>query len=134
MADIKLPRREFFEGAGVGEAGVARWPRAASAACSPQQSANASARTRPTRQVLTPEEDAFFSAAADTIIPADKLSALGHRSAACVTFIDRQLASAWGGGAKMYRAGPFVKGTPEQGYQLPLTPHRVLRRRHQCRQ
>ena len=34
----------------------------------------------------------------------------------------RQLASAWGGGAKSYRAGPFLKGKPEQGYQLPLTP------------
>jgi gluconate 2-dehydrogenase gamma chain len=32
------------------------------------------------------------------------------------------LASAWGGGAKMYRNGPYHKGKPEQGYQLPLTP------------
>jgi gluconate 2-dehydrogenase gamma chain len=37
-------------------------------------------------------------------------------------FIDRQLAGAWGGGAKMYRQGPFRKGTPTQGYQLPMTP------------
>lgn len=39
-----------------------------------------------------------------------------------VTFCDRQLASAWGGGARMYRHGPFRKGKPEHGYQLPLTP------------
>src|SRR5262249_59508090 len=39
-----------------------------------------------------------------------------------VTFIDRQLAGAWGGGAKMYRSGPFRKAKPEYGYQLPLTP------------
>jgi gluconate 2-dehydrogenase gamma chain len=39
-----------------------------------------------------------------------------------VTFVDRQLASAWGGGAKMYRSGPFRKGKPEHGYQLPLSP------------
>lgn len=26
----------------------------------------------------------------------------------------------------MYRAGPYVKGTPEQGYQLPLTPHQFF--------
>ena len=32
------------------------------------------------------------------------------------------LHGAWGGGAKMYRAGPFSKGKPGQGYQLPLTP------------
>jgi len=39
-----------------------------------------------------------------------------------VNFIDRQLAGAWGTGARTYRSGPFVKGTPAQGYQLPLTP------------
>jgi gluconate 2-dehydrogenase gamma chain len=55
------------------------------------------------------------------MIPADDLSPSG--SACGVTiFIDRQLAGAWGGGAKMYRSGPFKKGKPEQGYQLPLTP------------
>ena len=34
--------------------------------------------------------------------------------------IERNLADAgaWGGGAKLYRSGPFVKGTREQGYQL----------------
>jgi gluconate 2-dehydrogenase gamma chain len=36
--------------------------------------------------------------------------------------MDRQLAGAWGGGARLYRSGPFVQGKPEQGYQLPLTP------------
>ena len=36
--------------------------------------------------------------------------------------LDRQLAGAWGGGAKMYRSGPFHKGKPEHGYQLALTP------------
>ena len=55
------------------------------------------------------------------MIPADELSPSGSECG-IVTFIDRQLASAWGGGAKMYRGGPFVKGKPEQGYQLSLTP------------
>ena len=67
----------------------------------------------------------LLTAATDTIIPADNLSPSGSECG-CVTFIDRQLASAWGGGAKMYRAGPFVKGTPEQGFQLPLTPHQFF--------
>jgi gluconate 2-dehydrogenase gamma chain len=71
--------------------------------------------------VLTATEAAFVSAAVDTIIPADELSPSGT-DCGLVTFIDRQLASAWGGGAKMYRSGPFQKGKPEQGYQLPLTP------------
>jgi len=70
---------------------------------------------------LTSTEAAFFSAAADTLIPADSLSPSGTECGV-VTFIDRQLASAWGGGAKMYRNGPFRKAKPEYGYQLPLTP------------
>jgi gluconate 2-dehydrogenase gamma chain len=36
--------------------------------------------------------------------------------------MDRQLAGAWGNGARFYRGGPFLKGKPEHGYQLPLTP------------
>jgi gluconate 2-dehydrogenase gamma chain len=62
-----------------------------------------------------------FAAAVDTIIPADELSPSGSECG-IVSFIDRQLASAWGGGAKMYRGGPFMPGKPEQGYQLALTP------------
>ena len=31
-------------------------------------------------------------------------------------------AGAAGAGARMYRAGPFHQGAPEQGYQLSLTP------------
>src|SRR6516164_2161499 len=70
---------------------------------------------------LTASEAAFIVAAVDTLIPADELSPSGSDCGVAV-FIDRQLGSAWGGGARMYRAGPFVKGKPEQGYQLALTP------------
>jgi gluconate 2-dehydrogenase gamma chain len=55
------------------------------------------------------------------MIPADELSPSGTDCGVPV-FIDRQLAGAWGAGAKMYRAGPFHQGLPEQGYQLALTP------------
>jgi gluconate 2-dehydrogenase gamma chain len=70
---------------------------------------------------LNEAEHAFIVAAVDTIIPADDLSPSGSECGVA-TFIDRQLASAWGGGAKMYRSGPFLRGKPEQGYQLALTP------------
>jgi gluconate 2-dehydrogenase gamma chain len=70
---------------------------------------------------LTATEAAFFSAVADAMLPADELTPAGS-DCGVVTFIDRQLAGAWGGGAKMYRSGPFHKGKPEHGYQLPLTP------------
>ena len=42
-------------------------------------------------------------------------------------FIDRQLAGAYGSGARLYRDGPFPKGKPELGYQLPLNPREFFR-------
>jgi gluconate 2-dehydrogenase gamma chain len=85
--------------------------------------ADARGNGAPTRAfvTLTALEAAFIVAAVDTLIPADELSPSGSDCGVAI-FIDRQLGSAWGGGAKMYRAGPFVKGKPEQGYQLALTP------------
>ena len=127
MANETIPRRDFLKGAGVAGASVAA---AASgiAACTPEvkTAANATDDAAPeTWVILTPQQVAFFTAAADTIVPKDELSPSGSESGIPV-FIDRQLASAWGGGDRMYRAGPYVKGTPEQGYQLPLTPHQFF--------
>lgn len=124
MAKGPIPRREFLKvasAAGVAGAGLTPGlPGAAEAQNVPR--VPAPSQTAPEgRLILTEPEAAFLSAAADTIIPADELSPSGSECG-LVTFIDRQLASAWGGGARMYRAGPFHKGTPEQGYQLPLTP------------
>jgi len=122
-----IPRRDFLKGAGVAGASAAV-AATGLAACTPEVKTGAAGNAAAgpeTRLVLTQEEDAFLAAAVDTMIPADELSPSGS-DCGCVTFIDRQLAGAWGGGAKMYRAGPFVKGTPEQGYQLPLTPHQFF--------
>src|SRR2546422_6537135 len=113
-----LARRDCLLGAGTAvAAGLA--PAATSEAQQPP--AAASANEQQTLLTLTATEAAFFSAVADTMIPADALTPSGS-DCGVVTFIDRQLAGAWGGGAKMYRSGPFRKGKPEQGYQLPLTP------------
>jgi gluconate 2-dehydrogenase gamma chain len=71
--------------------------------------------------VLSPTEHAFVVAAVDAFIPADELTPSGSECGVA-TFIDRQLASAWGGGARLYRQGPFAPARPEYGYQLPLTP------------
>jgi len=72
-------------------------------------------------QTLTVTEADFLSAAYDTIIPADQLSPSGT-DCGLVVYIDRQLAGAWGNGARMYRNGPFLPSKAEYGYQLPLTP------------
>ena len=119
MANGTIPRRDFLAGAGVAGAGALSTSLpAATAQAAPVQAGDAAAETW---LVLTAEEAAFYSAVADTMIPADALSPSGTECGIPV-FIDRQLASAWGAGARMYRAGPFHQGVPEQGYQLPLTP------------
>ena len=74
-----------------------------------------------TYHALSATEAAFLSAVADTMIPADELSPSGT-DCGVVTYIDRQLAGAYGSGDKVYRNGPFRRGKPEQGYQLALTP------------
>ena len=112
-----VARRDFLLGAGT----------AAAASFAPaSQEAKAAPVSSPATEpdafvTLTASEAAFIVAAVDTIIPADELSPAGGECGVAA-FIDRQLGSAWGGGAKMYRSGPFLNGKPEQGYQLALTP------------
>jgi gluconate 2-dehydrogenase gamma chain len=126
MSDDNIPRRSFLKGAGAAGTAVATalsgvLPAPAEAQTPP---ANASPSAPPAAEALltlTATEAAFLSAAYDTFIPADRLSPSGT-DCGLVTFIDRQLAGAWGGGARLYRGGPFIKGTREQGYQLSLTP------------
>jgi gluconate 2-dehydrogenase gamma chain len=127
MVDDTLPRRQFLLGAGLAGAsvatGLAGAPAPAAAqtvAAAPAAPAAATTAEPETYLTLTATEVAFLSAAADTIIPADELSPSGT-DCGVVTYIDRQLAGAFGAGAKMYRMGPFRRGKPEQGYQLALT-------------
>jgi gluconate 2-dehydrogenase gamma chain len=75
---------------------------------------------------LTDDEAAFLKAAADTIIPADALSPSAS-DCGVIDFIDCELAGPYGEGARLYRDGPIVKGKPEHGYQLGLTPREFFR-------
>ncbi len=125
MADDANPirRRNFLMGAGTALAATMASPAA------PAVADNAPAAPSPGDEpllTLTPTEHAFFVAAADTLIPADALSPSGS-DCGVATFIDRQLAGAYGSGARLYRDGPFVKAKPELGYQLPLTPREFFR-------
>jgi gluconate 2-dehydrogenase gamma chain len=116
--DAPIPRRNFLLGAGTAvAAGLAPAQAEAQAATTP----SAAAVPIEGNLTLTAAEHAFLTAAVDTLIPADELSPSGS-DCGVVVFIDRQLAGAWGSGAKLYRGGPFRKGKPEQGYQLQLTP------------
>jgi gluconate 2-dehydrogenase gamma chain len=121
MTENPIERRRFLVGAGTAVAAGLAVDRPTPAEAQDKPAAAAPAPAPEPPLVLTATEADFIAAAVDTIIPADELSPSGSECG-IVTFIDRQLASAWGGGAKTYRGGPFVKGKPEQGNQLSLTP------------
>jgi gluconate 2-dehydrogenase gamma chain len=127
MAEDSIPRRSFLKGAGAAGAAAATvlggHPEPAQAQTPSQTPTPAAAAPAAgeAHLTLTATEAAFLSAAYDTFIPADKMSPSGT-DCGLVTYIDRQLAGAWGNGARFYRNGPFLQGKPEHGYQLPLTP------------
>lgn len=75
---------------------------------------------------FTPEEADFMEAAVQRLIPPDGLGP-SAMEAGVVNFIDAQLAGAWGAGERLYRPGPWLKGLPTQGYQLPFTPAQLFR-------
>jgi gluconate 2-dehydrogenase gamma chain len=131
--DPKIGRREFLTAAGAAAAVLAPAQLAEAQQAqpvTPSATAPVAAPAAPPADepllTLTATEHAFFAAAADTIIPADNLSPSGS-DCGVANFIDRQLAGAYGTGARLYRQGPFPKGKPEQGYQLSLNPREFFR-------
>ncbi len=80
----------------------------------------------PVYEFLNGDEAAFIEAAVDTLIPADEVGP-GALELGVAVFIDRQMNSGYGRGDRMYLQGPFIEGTPEQGYQLRMTPSELLR-------
>ena len=91
-----------------------------------QQASNQLHPTRDGYTFLNAPEAAFIEAFVDVIVPADELTPSGT-ALGLATFIDRQLAGAWGKGDRLYRQGPWKEGSPGQGYQLPLTPAEFFR-------
>jgi gluconate 2-dehydrogenase gamma chain len=129
MSDDAIARRKFLLVAGTAaatsfgaEAQVVSPP--APTAAPVQVSVRDAAPEPPL--TLNPTEVAFITALVDTFIPADNLTPSGSDCGVAV-FIDRQLAGAYGNGARLYRDGPFPKGKPELGYQLALNPREFFR-------
>ena len=75
---------------------------------------------------LTQPEVRFLDAALARLIPADELGP-GAKEADVTYFIDQQLVSSWGNHGRNYRMGPWREGTPQQGFQSPLTPQEIYR-------
>jgi gluconate 2-dehydrogenase gamma chain len=124
MSQPRVGRREFLTGAGVvGAASIQALAPAAQAQPAPQHQQQPEAEGY---AYLRPSEAAFIEALVDHMIPKDELTGSGTELGINI-YIDRALAGAWGKGAKLYRDGPWAKGTPNQGYQLPLTPAELYR-------
>ncbi|MFL6577536.1 MAG: gluconate 2-dehydrogenase subunit 3 family protein [Povalibacter sp.] len=80
----------------------------------------------PTYEFFNGDEAAFIETAVDTLIPADDVGP-GALELGVAIFIDRQMNSGYGRGDRLYLQGPFMEGTPEQGYQLRMTPSELIR-------
>ena len=111
-----IARRSFLKGAGVAGTAVATALSGAlpapAQAQTPPPAKDASPQQPPAPEpllTLTATEAAFLSAAYDTFIPADRLSPSGT-DCGLVTYIDRQLAGAWGGGAQALSQRPLHQG------------------------
>lgn len=73
-------------------------------------------------------EGQFIQAAVDRLIP-DEPEWAGAARAGVLYYIDRQLAGAYGSGAKLYLDGPWAEEAPtQQSYQLRYTPAELYRR------
>ena len=118
-------RRSFLKGAGatLALAGTAGTPatglaQAVSAAAPAVAPGSAG---QPGYQSLGLEESAATEALVEHMWPADQFGASGIELG-IATYIDRQLAGAFGRGDRLYAQGPFRKGKAQHGYQLPLAP------------
>ncbi|HWG03511.1 MAG TPA: gluconate 2-dehydrogenase subunit 3 family protein [Beijerinckiaceae bacterium] len=133
--ETSVDRRGFMKIVGVTGAAAGALPLGAAAA-EAQTAGNAQAPLAPspagqpdpqTWLFFNSNESAFIVAAADTLIPSDSVGP-GAVEAGVPTYIDRQLAGAYGQGDRLYLEGPFGDHpTPQQGYQLPLTPAELIR-------
>ena len=128
MKNETFDRRAFLKSAVAGGAvaAAAAVPLAHEAhAQQAPAAANASA-PHPGYAYLNLDEQAFVEAVVDHMVPADELTPKGTDVGVNI-YIDRALAGGWGKGERLYMQGPWKRGTPSQGYQLPLTPAELYR-------
>ena len=130
MSEQNFGRRDFLKTAVVGGAAAATTGIATPQNAEAQQPAPAPAAAAPPAPpayaFLNLDEAAFVEALVDHMVPADDLTPSGTEIGINV-YIDRALAGAWGKGDRLYMQGPWKQGTPNQGYQLPLTPAELYR-------
>jgi gluconate 2-dehydrogenase gamma chain len=130
MSETKIGRREFLASVSVVGAASASGQALAPVAAEAQTGSQATPAQHPAEAAgyayLKPVEQAFVEALVDHMIPKDELTGSGTELG-LATYIDRALAGSWGKGDRLYKDGPWQRGTPNQGYQLPLTPAELYR-------
>ena len=120
-------RRRFLKGALVGSAAAVSGalPTSAHAESKPAAAIDISSANQG-YLFFNLEEQAFIEAVVNHMIPADALSPKGTEIGINI-YIDHALANGWGKGERLYNHGPWKRGLPTQGYQLPLTPAELYR-------
>jgi gluconate 2-dehydrogenase gamma chain len=131
MKKTELDRRDFLKRAVVGGAAAAGGtagiaPPETAQAQQPAPAAQPAAPQAAGYEFLNLDEAAFIEALVDHMVPADEVSPKGTDLGINI-YIDRALAGGWGKGDRLYMQGPWKKGAPSQGYQLPLTPAQLYR-------
>ena len=125
----KLGRREFLGVVGIAGAAASTPGLPSLTPAAAETSAPETSTTPPQPagyMFLKPQEAQFVEAVVDHMIPNDELTGSGTEIG-IATYIDRALAGGWGKGDRLYMQGPWGRGTPNQGYQLPLTPAQLYR-------
>ena len=129
-------RRDFLKTVGtVGATGIAAAVSGETAEAQAPAAAGAKAPSAPVSHAytfLTAPEAAFIEAAVDRLIPADDLTP-GGTDCGVATFIDRQLAGAWGSGDRMYMQGPWDEGRADAGLSVAADAGGVFPRGHRRR-
>jgi gluconate 2-dehydrogenase gamma chain len=121
----RVNRRELLKLVGAASAGTLPLGTAAACAEEPGQAAAQNAAPAPRYTFFNFGEVLFIEAAVDTLIPSDEVGP-GALELGVASFIDGQMSSGYGRGDRMYLQGPFIEGTPEQGYQLRMTPAELM--------
>ena len=121
-----MSRRRFFASAGAAALVTTVPPVATAQPAGAAALAGTPAASGESYLFFNADEAAFVEAAVQRLIPPDELGP-GALEAGVATYIDRQMHGAWGAGERLYRSGPWLPGTPTQGYQLPFTPAELFR-------
>jgi gluconate 2-dehydrogenase gamma chain len=127
----RMSRRDLLRStAAAGSAALVSWlvPRTAQGA-DPARGSDPIAPELPavnTYSYFNAAEIAFVDAAVDRLIPSDQLGP-GAKQAGVTFFIDQQLQGSFGRAETWYMLGPWRDGTPQQGYQLKMTPAQLYR-------